>query len=40
MLSEFELIARYFSPPTTHTILAGGDDAALGHAVPGAAQRR
>ena len=28
-MTEFELIARYFSPPTTHTILAGGDDAAL-----------
>jgi thiamine-monophosphate kinase len=27
--TEFELIARYFSPPTTHTVLAGGDDAAL-----------
>jgi thiamine-monophosphate kinase len=29
MPSEFDLIARYFSPPTTHTLLAGGDDAAL-----------
>src|SRR5688572_12171085 len=29
MPSEFDLIARYFSPPTTHTVLAGGDDAAL-----------
>jgi thiamine-monophosphate kinase len=29
MLSEFELISRYFSPPTRHTVLAGGDDAAL-----------
>jgi thiamine-monophosphate kinase len=29
MLSEFELIARYFTPPTRHTVLAGGDDAAL-----------
>jgi thiamine-monophosphate kinase len=27
--SEFELIRRYFSPPTRHTLLAGGDDAAL-----------
>jgi len=35
MLSEFELIARYFSPPTTHTILAGGDDAALVAVTPG-----
>jgi len=29
MLTEFEIIRRYFSPPTDHTILAGGDDAAL-----------
>jgi thiamine-monophosphate kinase len=29
MPSEFDLIARYFSPQTTHTLLAGGDDAAL-----------
>jgi thiamine-monophosphate kinase len=29
MLSEFDIIARYFSPATTHTVLAGGDDAAL-----------
>jgi len=35
MLSEFELIAGYFSPPTTHTILAGGDDAALVAVTPG-----
>jgi thiamine-monophosphate kinase len=35
MLSEFELIARYFSPRTTHTILAGGDDAALVAVTPG-----
>lgn len=28
-MTEFELIARYFSPRTTHTVLAGGDDAAL-----------
>jgi thiamine-monophosphate kinase len=34
MPSEFDLIARYFSPPTAHTLLAGGDDAAL--IVPGA----
>jgi len=29
MLTEFEIIRRYFTPPTDHTILAGGDDAAL-----------
>src|SRR5512145_2793 len=29
MLSEFDIIARYFSPATSHTVLAGGDDAAL-----------
>ena len=29
MPGEFELIARHFSPPTRHTVLAGGDDAAL-----------
>jgi len=34
--TEFELIARYFSPPTTHTLLAGGDDAALLQVSPGA----
>jgi len=28
-LNEFEIIRRYFSPPTGHTVLAGGDDAAL-----------
>jgi thiamine-monophosphate kinase len=33
--SEFELIARYFTPPTTHTVLAGGDDAALVRVAPG-----
>jgi thiamine-monophosphate kinase len=33
--SEFELIARYFTPPTTHTVLAGGDDAALVCVAPG-----
>jgi thiamine-monophosphate kinase len=37
MPSEFELIARYFSPPTDHTILAGGDDAALIEVSPGMA---
>lgn len=35
MLTEFELIRRYFSPPTDHTILAGGDDAALISVTPG-----
>jgi len=34
-VTEFELIARYFTPRTTHTILAGGDDAALIAATPG-----
>jgi len=29
MAGEFELIARHFSPPVRHTVLAGGDDAAL-----------
>lgn len=29
MPSEFELIAKYFLPATRHTVLAGGDDAAL-----------
>lgn len=35
MLSEFDLIARYFTPATTHTVLAGGDDAALIAPQPG-----
>lgn len=35
MTSEFELIQRYFSPPTRHTLLAGGDDAALVAVAPG-----
>jgi thiamine-monophosphate kinase len=35
MLSEFEIIARHFSPRTTHTVLAGGDDAALVAVRPG-----
>jgi thiamine-monophosphate kinase len=34
-LNEFEIIRRYFSPPTDHTILAGGDDAALIAVTPG-----
>ena len=32
---EFGLIERHFSPPTTHTLLAGGDDAALLEPAPG-----
>lgn len=35
MPSEFDLIRRYFSPPTTQTLLAGGDDAALVVPSPG-----
>jgi thiamine-monophosphate kinase len=35
MLTEFEIIRRYFTPPTDHTILAGGDDAALIAVSPG-----
>ena len=35
MLSEFDIIARYFSPRTDHTVLAGGDDAALIAVGPG-----
>jgi thiamine-monophosphate kinase len=34
-VTEFELIARFFSPATTHTVLAGGDDAALVAVRPG-----
>ncbi len=34
-MTEFELIARFFSPATTHTVLAGGDDAALVAVQPG-----
>lgn len=37
MTSEFELIQRHFSPPTRHTLLAGGDDAALVAVAPGQA---
>ncbi len=29
MISEFALIERFFSRPTRHTVLAGGDDAAI-----------
>ncbi len=35
MPGEFELIARFFSPPVRHTVLAGGDDAALIAPAPG-----
>ncbi|MEO8628112.1 MAG: thiamine-phosphate kinase [Betaproteobacteria bacterium] len=35
MLSEFDIIERYFTPPTDHTVLAGGDDAALIAVTPG-----
>jgi len=34
-VKEFEIIQRYFSPPTDHTVLAGGDDAALIAVTPG-----
>jgi thiamine-monophosphate kinase len=34
-LNEFEIIRRYFSPSTDHTVLAGGDDAALIAVTPG-----
>lgn len=37
MYSEFDLIRRHFSPATTHTLLAGGDDAALLAPSPGCA---
>lgn len=35
MVGEFDLIQRWFSPATDHTILAGGDDAALIAVSPG-----
>lgn len=35
MTTEFELIQRHFSPPTRHTVLAGGDDAAVIDLDPG-----
>jgi thiamine-monophosphate kinase len=35
MLSEFELIAKYFTRPARHTVLAVGDDAALLALTPG-----
>jgi thiamine-monophosphate kinase len=34
-LTEFELIRRFFTPRTSHTVLAGGDDAALITVTPG-----
>ena len=34
-MNEFEIIRRYFCPPTDHTVLAGGDDAALIAVTPG-----
>ena len=37
MTTEFELIGRFFSPRTRHTLLAGGDDAALVAPTPGMA---
>lgn len=35
MPSEFELIARYFTRPTTHTLLGAGDDGAIVRPSPG-----
>jgi len=35
MLTEFDIIQRFFMPPTDHTVLAGGDDAALIAVAPG-----
>ena len=35
MLSEFELIAKYFTHPARHTVLGVGDDAALLALTPG-----
>ena len=35
MLSEFDLISRYFNRPTRHTVLGAGDDAALLALTPG-----
>ena len=36
MLSEFEIIRRYFTRPTFHTVLGVGDDCALIRVAPGA----
>lgn len=35
MTTEFELIRRYFQRPLSHTLLGGGDDAALIRPAPG-----
>jgi thiamine-monophosphate kinase len=35
VITEFDLIGRFFSPPTRQTLLAGGDDAALVTVSPG-----
>lgn len=35
VLSEFELISRYFTRPTTHTLLGVGDDGAIVRVSPG-----
>lgn len=35
MTKEFDIIARYFTRPTSHTLLGIGDDAALIQATPG-----
>lgn len=35
MLSEFELIARYFTRPTPHTVQGVGDDGAIVRVAPG-----
>jgi len=35
MLGEFDIIQRFFMPSTDHTVLAGGDDAALIAVRPG-----
>lgn len=35
MTSEFDLIRRYFGRPLSHTLLGGGDDAALIRPAPG-----
>jgi thiamine-monophosphate kinase len=35
MLTEFDIIERYFTPRTSHTVLAGGDDAAIIAVGPG-----
>ncbi|MBL8539450.1 MAG: thiamine-phosphate kinase, partial [Betaproteobacteria bacterium] len=34
MLSEFDLIRRYFTRPTPHTLLGVGDDCALIQTTP------